>query len=82
MMLATLCEKGVFKNVSCVDISDNLNIIDINFIENVVRIFRALGLIKMIILKSGCEKSNIKEIKKMLGVKKKSLSIIFDSQSI
>lgn len=51
-ILAVLCENKVFHSVKCIDLSDNIGIIDCKFVERMVRIIKAIKCYKVIIKNS------------------------------
>lgn len=73
MLFAELCEKRVLKDVSCVNLSGNMGIIDENFCENIAKIVRFLECKKVVIESSRCTEEHINEIKSLLADKQGSL---------
>lgn len=69
LILVELCEKRVVINVDVVNLSDNKEIVDDNFLGIMVRIIKALGYPKVIIKRSRCEIKHKKEIKDLIGKK-------------
>ncbi|OMJ83449.1 hypothetical protein SteCoe_15617 [Stentor coeruleus] len=72
MVFAELCEERIVKYVNCINLSENMGIIDDNFSENIVKIIRNLDCDEVVMKKSGCEQKHIREIKSLLGNKKSS----------
>lgn len=63
MIFAEFCEQNIIKDVSYVDLSNNKDVVDENFVMGVVRIIEALGCTEFIVKKSGCVLKHKKEIK-------------------
>lgn len=67
MILAALCEEMIFENVICIDLSDNIGVVDSNFNKNVARVVKALKCDEVIIKNSRCKQKHIKKIQKFVG---------------
>ncbi|OMJ88530.1 hypothetical protein SteCoe_9476 [Stentor coeruleus] len=77
MILAELCEEKFFKNVKCVDLSDNREVVDDNFVKNITRIIKAIKCSEIVLKNSRCNEKHVEEIKNILGKNKiSSLSLV------
>lgn len=73
ILFTELCEGKILENVGCVNLSENVEIIDAYFAENIAKIIGTLGCSKVIMKKIGCEQRRLREIKSLLGNEEGSL---------
>ncbi|OMJ65362.1 hypothetical protein SteCoe_38387 [Stentor coeruleus] len=66
IILAELCEEKIIESVKCVDLSENLEIVDNNFVKNITRIIKPLKCNEVILKNCECKQKHIKEIKRLL----------------
>ncbi|OMJ86417.1 hypothetical protein SteCoe_12077 [Stentor coeruleus] len=66
MVLAELCEQKIIENISSVDLSENADIVDENFPENIIRVIKTSGCASVYLKNSNCDVKNKKEIKRLL----------------
>lgn len=62
MILEVLCEERIVKNAACVDLSDNIGIVDSSFIQSLVKIINTLGCSEIIMKNSGCKQEHVEKI--------------------
>ena len=73
MMFAEFCKQNIIKKICYINLSENKEIIDENFIESIVEIAKTLEGNEIIIKNSSCGQQLIAEIKSLLGSEKDSL---------
>lgn len=73
MILTELCEQKVLENVRSVDLSENMDIVDDGFAENIARVIKGLGCSKVVLKNTGCDTKHKREIKRLLKEKRCSL---------
>ncbi|OMJ93247.1 hypothetical protein SteCoe_3827 [Stentor coeruleus] len=76
MIFAEICERKVLENVKSIDLSNNIGVFDGYFVENIVRVVKALECQMVVLKNSGCKKNHVEEIQRLLGKKGSELKFI------
>lgn len=72
MIFARLCKNQIIKNVKIVDLSENMEIFDDEFVKYIVKIIKGIGCVKVVMKNIGCEQKHIEIIKNLLESEKSS----------
>ncbi|OMJ88274.1 hypothetical protein SteCoe_9862 [Stentor coeruleus] len=73
IVLREICERKIMPILNSINLSDNIGIVDKNFVESMTRIIIALGHCEIIIRNSECNQEHVVKIKNLLGYARSSL---------